>query len=80
MTNTRREPCVGWMIALLMVVSFVIRCVDRMCRSDVSIGCVDRMCHSFLSECLFSFFLHYGFWPCRYKFFDLSLPVGDKFF
>ena len=52
------------MIVLLMVVSSVI-------------GWVDRMCQSFLSE--YVFFLH-SFWPCRYEFFDFSLPLGDKFF
>ena len=40
------------MIVLLMVVSFVI-------------GCVDRMCQSFLSECVF---FHHSFWPCHYAF------------
>ena len=64
MPNIRREPCGGWMIVLLMFVSFVI-------------GCVDQMCQSFLSECVF---FHHSFWPCRYDFFYLSLPVGDKFF
>ena len=40
------------------------------------IGYVDRTCQSFLSGCLFVFFqpdlIIMGF--------DLSLPVGDKFF
>ena len=42
-------------------------------------GCVICcwMCQSFLLECIF---FHHSFWPCRYEFFDLSLPVGDKFF
>ena len=52
MTNIRREPCGGWMIVLFMVVSFVIRCVDRMCQS-------------FFSECLF---FHHNFRPCRNEF------------
>ena len=53
------------MIALFMIVSFII-------------GCVDRMCQSFLSECLSLFFsiivLALSFWI-----FDLSLPVGESF-
>ena len=45
------------MIVLLMVVSFVI-------------GCVDRMCQLFLSECVF---LCHSFWPCCYELFYFSL-------
>ena len=52
------------MIVLLMVVSFVIGYVDRMCQ------CVFLCC----------FFFHHSVWLCRYEFFYLSLPVGDKFF
>ena len=60
MTNIRKEPCGGWLIVLLMVVSSVI-------------GCVDRMCQLFLSECVFSFyFFYYSFWPCHYRF--LTFP------
>ena len=33
-TNIMREPCGGWITVLLMVVSFVIGCVDRMCQSS----------------------------------------------
>ena len=48
------------MIVLLMVVAFII-------------GCVDRMCQSFLSERIFFVFLfHHSFWPCRYGF--LTFP------
>ena len=43
MTNIRKEPSGGWMIVLLMVVSFII-------------GYVDRMCQSFLSGCVLFFF------------------------
>ena len=56
------------MIVSLIIVSFVIGCVDWMCRSDVSV-IPFRMC-----------LLHHSFWPCRYEFFNLSLPVGDKLF
>ena len=64
MTNIRKEPGGGWMIVLLIVVSFVI-------------GCVDPMCQSFLSERVFFFIIVFGLvvWI-----FYLSLPVGDKFF
>ena len=51
---------------LFLVVSFVM-------------GCVNQICQSFLSKYVF---FHHSFWSCRYGFliFDLSLPVGDKFF
>ena len=53
------------MIVLLMVMSFII-------------GCVDRMCQSFLSGCVFPFFpaivLALSLWN-----FGITLPVGDKF-
>ena len=38
-TNIRKEPCGRWMIVLLMVMSFIIAWVDRMCQSFLS-GCV----------------------------------------
>ena len=50
MTNIRKEPCGGWMIVLLVVVSFII-------------GCFDRMCQPFLSGFVIFFFNH-SFWPC----------------
>ena len=52
------------MIVLVMVVSFVI-------------GCVDRMCQLFLSECAFFSILVFGLalWIS-----DLSLLVTDNFF
>ena len=56
MTNIRREPSGGWMIFLFIVVSFVIGCVDWMCRLDVPV-IPFRMC----------LFFHHGFWPCRYE-------------
>ena len=43
------------MIVLLICVSLVIKCVDRMCQL-------------FLSECVFFLFNH-SFWPCHYGFF-----------
>ena len=54
------------MIVLFMIVSFII-------------GCVDRMCQSFLSECAFFPFDH-SFLALSLWIFDLSLPVGNKFF
>ena len=53
------------MIILFMVVSFII-------------GRVDRMCQSFLQECAFCFsiiVLALSSWI-----FEISLPVGEKFF
>ena len=52
MTNSRREPCGGWMIVLFMVVSFITGCVN----------------HFFQSVSLFSFlfFSNHSFWPCHY--------------
>ena len=52
-----------------MVVSFVI-------------GCVDRTCQSFLSECAcFPFFSFQSYFLTRsLRIFDLSFPVGHKFF
>ena len=47
------------MIALFMIVSFIIECVDRMGQS-------------FFSECVSLFFLNHSFWPCRYGF--LTFP------
>ena len=46
MTNVGKEPCGWWMIVLLMVMSFVIGCVDRMCQSFLS-GCAVLFCFFF---------------------------------
>ena len=62
MTNIRKEPCGGWMIVLFIVMSFIIECVDQMCRSffqDVSL-------FFWLFVCLF--FSNHCFWPCCYGF------------
>ena len=66
MTSIRKESCGRCMIVLFIVMSIVIGCVDQMCQSFLS-GCVIFFQPSFLALLLLWIF-------------DLSLPVGDKFF